>query len=167
MRGGITIRKRAIAIERFVAGLVGLGILSIGIVVLGFVWVTPGIPFRVRIFGSVVAIIFGIGAGGGTICAAIAGDGEDNRVDGSVNDDFDEDVFEYDVEGDEFVDDEFVEEFDPGTMFVERTASKSDNYSCDACGTLLASQADVSPHGDVKCSQCGRWFNIHGKKGPL
>ncbi|WP_417849668.1 hypothetical protein [Thalassoglobus sp.] len=34
-------------------------------------------------------------------------------------------------------------------------------YQCDGCGASLAENADVSPHGDVKCNHCGRWFNIH------
>lgn len=35
------------------------------------------------------------------------------------------------------------------------------DYRCDACGAPLSSDADVSPHGDVKCAHCNRWFNIH------
>lgn len=34
-------------------------------------------------------------------------------------------------------------------------------YQCSACGATLESNAEVSPHGDVKCEHCGRWFNIH------
>lgn len=34
-------------------------------------------------------------------------------------------------------------------------------YSCPRCGAPLAENADVSPHGDVKCSHCGGWFNVH------
>lgn len=34
-------------------------------------------------------------------------------------------------------------------------------YRCDSCGAPVASDADVSPHGDVKCDHCHRWFNIH------
>jgi hypothetical protein len=34
-------------------------------------------------------------------------------------------------------------------------------YTCPACGAPLAHGADVSPHGDVKCAHCGRWFNVH------
>jgi hypothetical protein len=33
-------------------------------------------------------------------------------------------------------------------------------YSCPNCGGGLEN-ADVSPSGDVKCSYCSRWFNIH------
>jgi DNA-directed RNA polymerase subunit RPC12/RpoP len=34
-------------------------------------------------------------------------------------------------------------------------------YHCPACGAPLAEGADVSPHGDAKCTHCGSWFNIH------
>lgn len=34
-------------------------------------------------------------------------------------------------------------------------------YQCTTCGATLDAQAEVSPHGDVKCAHCGRWFNIH------
>lgn len=35
------------------------------------------------------------------------------------------------------------------------------NYTCSKCGAGLGGDAEVSPLGDVKCSQCGRWFNVH------
>ncbi len=35
-------------------------------------------------------------------------------------------------------------------------------YQCPSCGAPLPSDAEVSPHGDVKCSHCNRWFNVHG-----
>ena len=38
-------------------------------------------------------------------------------------------------------------------------------YTCPHCGGGLDRNADVSPMGDVKCSFCGRWFNVHGKTG--
>lgn len=34
-------------------------------------------------------------------------------------------------------------------------------YTCPHCGAPLADGADVSPHGDVKCSFCNSWFNVH------
>ncbi|HET6423700.1 MAG TPA: hypothetical protein VFG20_08465 [Planctomycetaceae bacterium] len=34
-------------------------------------------------------------------------------------------------------------------------------YTCPQCGATLAKDADVSPMGDVKCTFCQRWFNIH------
>lgn len=37
------------------------------------------------------------------------------------------------------------------------------SYTCPHCSGGLETGADVSPHGDVKCSYCDRWFNIHGR----
>jgi len=34
--------------------------------------------------------------------------------------------------------------------------------ACTNCGAVLGEGADVSPSGDVKCTYCQRWFNIHG-----
>ena len=34
-------------------------------------------------------------------------------------------------------------------------------YVCPHCGAPLGDRVEVSPSGDVKCSFCGRWFNIH------
>jgi hypothetical protein len=35
------------------------------------------------------------------------------------------------------------------------------SYVCPSCGAPLSQGADVSPHGDVKCPHCARWFNVH------
>jgi len=37
------------------------------------------------------------------------------------------------------------------------------NYTCPHCGAPLDSSSSASPHGDVKCTHCETWFNIHGK----
>lgn len=34
--------------------------------------------------------------------------------------------------------------------------------TCTNCGAALGEGADVSPSGDVRCTYCQRWFNIHG-----
>jgi DNA-directed RNA polymerase subunit RPC12/RpoP len=44
-------------------------------------------------------------------------------------------------------------------------ASASPGYNCPRCAAALTAAAQVSPLGDVKCPQCGAWFNIHGKSG--
>ncbi len=38
-------------------------------------------------------------------------------------------------------------------------------YTCHKCGATLTPGADVSPSGDVKCSYCNSWFNIHRSQG--
>ena len=35
------------------------------------------------------------------------------------------------------------------------------SYVCPNCGATLAENVDVSPSGDVKCSYCNSWFNVH------
>lgn len=40
-------------------------------------------------------------------------------------------------------------------------AAASVGYTCPSCGATLGKDADVSPLGDVKCTFCGRWFNVH------
>ncbi|MEI8022483.1 MAG: hypothetical protein WCH39_30010, partial [Schlesneria sp.] len=62
----------------------------------------------------------------------------------------------------------------PGSDFDQFNQTKQDgppdapaaplsplNYCCSNCGAKLTNQADVSPLGDVKCSFCRQWFNIH------
>ncbi|MFT7679401.1 MAG: hypothetical protein ACI8QC_003402 [Planctomycetota bacterium] len=39
--------------------------------------------------------------------------------------------------------------------------SSAGGYTCPHCQGGLESGADVSPSGDVKCTFCDRWFNIH------
>ena len=41
------------------------------------------------------------------------------------------------------------------------TPQPAGGYQCPQCAAPLGPNADVSPSGDVKCSFCGRWFNIH------
>ncbi len=42
-----------------------------------------------------------------------------------------------------------------------RIRKRKTSYVCRHCGATLESGADVSPSGDVKCSYCDSWFNIH------
>ncbi len=48
----------------------------------------------------------------------------------------------------------------PGTFTAPRMTSEG--YLCPSCNAPIGRQAEVSPHGDVKCAHCGRWFNVHG-----
>ena len=48
-----------------------------------------------------------------------------------------------------------------GAPNVARSASAAGGYQCPHCAAPLGAKAEVSPSGDVKCSFCGRWFNIH------
>jgi len=40
-------------------------------------------------------------------------------------------------------------------------AESSVGYTCPRCGATLGDKSDVSPLGDVKCTFCKQWFNIH------
>jgi hypothetical protein len=52
----------------------------------------------------------------------------------------------------------------PGaTTTPSSPATPAGGYTCPHCGGGLDRGADVSPMGDVKCSFCGRWFNVHGR----
>lgn len=44
---------------------------------------------------------------------------------------------------------------------LDNSQRETAGYQCPGCGAQLQQGADVSPHGDVKCNHCGRWFNIH------
>ena len=41
-----------------------------------------------------------------------------------------------------------------------RTPPTPGKLKCPNCGSS-PSQAEVSPHGDVKCDHCSRWYNVH------
>jgi hypothetical protein len=49
----------------------------------------------------------------------------------------------------------------PPPQAHEPAPASSAGYTCHNCGATLGKDADVSPLGDVKCTFCGRWFNIH------
>ena len=51
----------------------------------------------------------------------------------------------------------------PPVGFGRTGQQHSDNaaYERPRCSAPLSAQADVSPHGDVKCTHCDSWFNIH------
>ena len=43
-------------------------------------------------------------------------------------------------------------------------APVNSGYACPNCGAPLASAADVSPLGDVRCGYCQQWFNVFGRE---
>lgn len=124
---------------RFIGGVFGFVFLGVGLTVLGFLWLTPfnqfgSPPLFFRIIGSFVATAF-VATGGGFAYAAITG-----------------------------------KLMNPASRFSSfDQASKSSDmgagsrYVCDKCAAPLADGADVSPSGDVKCSHCGSWFNVHAR----
>ena len=51
---------------------------------------------------------------------------------------------------------------DTGAEQPPRGRASGGGYKCPNCGAGLGSQ-EVSPAGDVKCSYCDKWFNIHAR----
>jgi len=43
---------------------------------------------------------------------------------------------------------------------TSNAAPRPGKLKCPNCGSS-PSQAEVSPHGDVKCDHCSRWYNVH------
>ena len=127
---------------RFIGAVFGLIFLGIGLTVIGFLWSAPfgefgSPPLFFRIMGSFIALAF-VTMGGATAYAAITGKLQKQHS------------LSHDAR--------------PQNGGLERSpAPVKDGYSCDNCGATLDSSAEVSPHGDVKCDHCDRWFNIHAR----
>ena len=126
---------------RIVAGVFGFAFAGIGLTVLISLWATPfgqfgSPPLFFRIFGSFIAIVF-IAAGGSSLIGALTA--------GRLLDRFPVPTPEREAESGE----------------VPVSSNSPLNYSCPKCGAQIGRQADVSPLGDVKCTFCNQWFNIH------
>ncbi|MEW4489878.1 hypothetical protein AB1L42_17475 [Thalassoglobus sp. JC818] len=127
--------------------LMGIVPLGIGLSVLVFVWTQPfngfgDIPLFFRVFASFVAIGFILQG-----AALLSGQLTDPK---KIK--------------------EMLHRIHPD--FPKQSASDDqgpqDNtelgYSCSSCGASLSPKAEVSPHGDVKCDHCGKWFNIYNRQ---
>ena len=131
---------------RFIGAVFGLVFLGIGLTVIGFLWLTPfdqfgSPPLFFRIFGSFIALAF-VAVGGTTAYAAISGKVMNaNTLRNSAN----------------------LNQVNDSRPESPIAPPGKDGYKCDSCGAPLSTSADVSPHGDVKCSHCNRWFNVHAR----
>lgn len=117
----------------FVFGFVFFGV---GCSVLVFLWSQSfggfgSPPLFFRIVGSFISLAF-VAMGGGICYAAVTGRGPAARL-------------------------------GPGRRLGGSgpAASSGGSYECPQCGAPLSSEADVSPSGDVRCSFCKAWFNVH------
>ena len=123
---------------RIVGAVFGLVFFGIGLTVIGFMWFGDdgfgSPPVFFKIFASLIACAF-VAMGGTLAAASIKG--------GSVQ--------VPDVALDQAAREGKALQVSPGS------------YLCPSCGATLQ-KADVSPMGDVKCTFCGSWFNVHGKR---
>lgn len=131
---------------RFMGAVFGLVFLGIGVTVIVSLWGTPfgafgSPPLFFRVFGSLIAVAF-VAAGGGTAYAAIFGKPQQRLMRQLMA--------------------RRRELMKTGREAPSQPPTKG-GYSCDSCGAPLDSNADVSPHGDVKCAHCDRWFNVHAQ----
>ncbi|WP_437229348.1 hypothetical protein SH661x_001394 [Planctomicrobium sp. SH661] len=127
---------------RIFAILFSLIPLGIGVTVLGFLWLTPfdqfgSPPLFFRVFASFIAfgfILFGAAA----------------MTNAFYGPDFMAQMREQ------------MHRADLSKRFQEpRSTASPQGYICSQCGAPLGKNPDVSPLGDVKCTHCGKWFNIH------
>ena len=128
---------------RVVGGFMGIIPLGIGLTVLGFLWGTPfnefgSPPLFFRIFGSFIALAF-VGTGVMIIIGAAKGGHAMRSMQRMQR-----------------------RQRRYGAPPSRSTSATGAGYRCKHCGAPLAEGADVSPHGDVKCTYCECWFNIHG-----
>jgi hypothetical protein len=120
--------------------LIGIVPLGIGLTLLGFLWGSPwddfhSPPLVFRIMGSFVALMF-ILIGGGVVFGKMASPVERLKA----------------------LQDEMREAGLTETPVVG-TPPQPGKLKCPNCGSS-PSAAEVSPHGDVKCDHCSRWYNV-------
>lgn len=127
--------------------LFGLIPLGIGITVLVFLWGAPfdawdSPPIFFRVFGSFIALAFVL-VGGVIVAGALKGAQHGTEM-------MDRAVSE-------------LNRVNGATSQRAGARAPGGGYACPQCGAPLAGNAEVSPHGDVKCGHCASWFNIHGR----
>ena len=129
---------------RFVGGIFGLVFAAIGVTVILNMWfgeMGEGAPVFFKLFASFIATAF-IAMGGTLAYGSFFGSGhmmDPNHLAVHAR--------------------QMTEKH---TASARPTAAGPGNYVCPHCGGKLT-RADVSPLGDVKCTFCGAWFNVHGK----
>ena len=119
--------------------------LGIGLSVIGFLWFTPfdqfgSPPLFFRVFGTFVALPFVFIGVAGLRASSLSS--HEQLIQRAR--DMAESLSQADI----------VPPSPP-------QATSSAGYVCPSCNAPIGTGDDVSPHGDVKCSHCGRWFNVH------
>lgn len=130
---------------RVIGGVFGFVFAGIGVTVISSMWfgeMGEDAPTFIKIFASFIALAF-VAMGGTLAISAIFARGLMGLAEGMI--------------------DQMrkVQEAQGSTPAKPVTAGPG-NYICPNCAASLT-RADVSPLGDVKCSFCGSWFNVHGK----
>ena len=125
------------------ARMMGIVPLGIGLTVLGFMWLQPfdrfgAPPLFFRVFASFIALGFVMMGG-----MLVSGRLNDPKRMANMLHELQSQLPKQ------------PEGADPGGV----------GYQCSNCGAPLGDAADVSPHGDVRCEHCHKWFNIHGRRG--
>lgn len=126
---------------KFLGLIFGLIPLGIGITVLIFLWGVPfgefgSPPLFFQVFGSFVALGF-VAFGGAACYGALAGGRHLSAL-------------------------AALARTDPSAAPTESSPTPArSGYICPQCSAPLQDGAEVSPHGDVKCTYCKCWFNIH------
>jgi len=120
---------------RFIAGVFGVAFAGIGLAVIGGLWFSDGMGDPPIIFKLVGSCIalVFVAMGGTMAFSAITGRGL------------------------------MASPVQPPAAGGSSATGATAAYTCPHCGGGLDRNADVSPMGDVKCSFCGRWFNVHGR----
>ena len=122
------------------ARLIGIAPLGIGLSVWGFLWFSPwndfgSPPLFFRVFGSFVALPFVL-IGSGILFGRATSTAEQLKT----------------------LRDELRE-----TDLAETASTplpQPGKLKCPNCGSSPGT-AEVSPHGDLKCDHCSRWYNVH------
>jgi len=129
-------RRSQAKVGRFVGVVFGLVFLAIGITVIVFMWTgDEGFgrpPLFFRIFASLIATAF-VAMGGAVAYDSVRAMAAGRDIDSIAS----------------------------HGLKQSFSQPQGANYRCSACGAPLDKGADVSPHGDVKCTHCGSWFNVH------
>jgi hypothetical protein len=139
---------------RFIGAVFGFVFFGVGLTVLIFLWSAGdgfgSPPLFFRIFGSFLAIAF-VAMGGTLGIGSLLGKGPYSRASAMIRQ-----IQETRQARDPSL--------PPGSGPIPPEAPAPSAYACQNCGAALGADAEVSPLGDVKCSFCGAWFNIHGRR---
>lgn len=130
-------------VSRVIPMLFGLIFAAIGVTVIVSLWSRDGDfpPLVFRMVGSLISLAFVVMGGGLAISAMVGKVSQSGKASRGAPG-------------------------SRGARAVRRTdrADLGVGYTCSHCGAPLAREADVSPLGDVRCSHCGGWFNIHRRQ---